>query len=330
MRPAIPLLLTILLTSCATINPTHDETLPLRTTLSRLLPPLSPLSTPPGEGPLGDYARTTLIPEDYPDTTYLLGTIPAGHHTLCVHLFRHHTHSRGTVLVLHGYATDSSLYGALARTLIEEEWDVVLIDLPGHGLSTGERGGAWPDFSIYGDTVQHTLNALSPHLRRPLTAIGHSTGALALIDHTTHYPSPFIRLVLFAPLIHTRAYSLLATAHTLTSPFVRHVRALSRTPLGLRIFPLSWFEGLKTWEASTRLIPRIPAPPTLLILAGEDTVVDNTYNRTFLQERLPVLYTALVPTADHFELDSGAPHPAVLSLITRFLRNTTLHPPSGL
>ncbi|WP_155816564.1 alpha/beta hydrolase [Spirochaeta thermophila] len=318
-RALFPLIAIILLTSCATINPTHDETLPLRITLSRLLPPLTPLSTPPKEGPLADYARTTLTPEEYPDLTYLLGTIPAGPHTLCVHLFHRHTHSRGTVLVLHGYATDSSLYGALARTLIEEGWDVVLVDLPGHGLSTGERGAAWPDFSIYGDIVQHTLNALSPYLHPPLAAIGHSTGALALIDHSLRYPSPFFRLILFAPLIHTRAYSLLSTIHTLTTPFIRQVRALSHTPLGLRIFPLSWFERLKTWEARTRSVPRIPTPPTLLILAGGDTVVDNEYNRTFLQERLPILYTALVPTADHFELDSGSPDPEVLSLITSFL-----------
>src|SRR5262245_20787109 len=94
---------------------------------------------------------------------------------------------RGTVVLLHGYGLAQFAMFPWALYLAEEGWRCVLVDLRGHGKSTGDR-------IFFG--IQETndlsllLDALSrdEQLARPLAAIGESYGAALSLRWKTVEP----------------------------------------------------------------------------------------------------------------------------------------------
>ena len=82
--------------------------------------------------------------------------------------------SQGTVVVLHGYAMGKEVMGSFAALLADAGFDVVLVDLPGHGESSGE-------FVTWGIREAEAINALREALEarsasRPLIGFGISLG----------------------------------------------------------------------------------------------------------------------------------------------------------
>jgi pimeloyl-ACP methyl ester carboxylesterase len=95
------------------------------------------------------------------------------------------TAPRGTVVLLHGYGLAQFSMAPWAIRLAEEGWRCVLVDLRGHGKSTGKR-------IYYGTRETQDLSQLLDQLARdgqlagPVSAIGESYGAsLALRWKTT-------------------------------------------------------------------------------------------------------------------------------------------------
>lgn len=86
------------------------------------------------------------------------------------------TSPRGTVLLLHGYGESQFAMAPWALRLAEEGWRCVLVDLRGHGKSTGRR-------IYFGLRETHDLSQLLDVLARDgeltpdLAVIGHSYGA---------------------------------------------------------------------------------------------------------------------------------------------------------
>ena len=71
---------------------------------------------------------------------YSAGTFDsAGFRIFCQYFCVSRDACRGTVFVLHGYYDHGGLYGTLLRYLLHKGYGVVLFDLPGHGLSSGDR-----------------------------------------------------------------------------------------------------------------------------------------------------------------------------------------------
>ena len=90
------------------------------------------------------------------------------------------TAPRGTVVLLHGYSLDQSRMVPWAFRLAQEGWQCVLLDLRGHGKSTGQR-------IHFGLVETQDLSQLLDELGRagqliqPVAAVGESYGgALAL------------------------------------------------------------------------------------------------------------------------------------------------------
>jgi alpha-beta hydrolase superfamily lysophospholipase len=71
---------------------------------------------------------------------------------------------RGTLAFVHGFLLHSGLWIPRLSFLLDEGWDLCLIDLPGHGLSGGERGGV-DDFNKYGGALSAALAELAPAAR---------------------------------------------------------------------------------------------------------------------------------------------------------------------
>jgi len=84
---------------------------------------------------------------------------------------------RGTVVLLHGYGLAQFSMAPWALRLAEEGWRCVLVDLRGHGKSTGKR-------IYYGIQEVHDLGELldqleqDGNLKEPVAAMGESYGAV--------------------------------------------------------------------------------------------------------------------------------------------------------
>lgn len=321
--PALMVLAALLFpSSCATTDSEGDKDA-YRLALASAVPPLDFSAPARPSGELGEYCEDfdSRLALEAPVLRYL-GYLPSGDYRIFVQVLAPENAasepSAGTVFIFHGYATDSSRYTALARTVLKSGRHVVLADLPGHGLSSGERGGA-PDFSIYGDTVRTVVEGTLDFLPRPFLAIGHSTGATAVMDYTRRGGAAFSAVLFYEPLVKTAYQPALSTLRFLTRPWLHTLRTSAHTDLGVRLFPISWFDALRRWERAARSQQSLGLPPTLVMEGTEDAVVAKRYNRRFIERRTEDFRFRLVEGGAHYEPDSRTPHPDLIQGVKEFL-----------
>lgn len=220
-----------------------------------------------------------------------------------------------TLFVLHGYYDHMGLYRHVIEWALSKGFAVVSCDLPGHGLSSGERASI-SDFGLY----QQTLVALFGQARelelpRPWHLCGQSTGGAIAVDHVLHAGehSPVDgELILLAPLVRPRAWHWSKLSYRLLRHFVNGIQRqfsensndpaflpfLQADPLQPRRLPTAWVGALMNW------VKRIEAaPPSMrrpLIVQGEaDGTVDWRYNLKVLKAKFADPQILLLPEARH-------------------------------
>lgn len=108
---------------------------------------------------------------------------------------------RGTVVLLHGYGLAQFAMAPWALRLAQDGWRCVLVDLRGHGKSTGRR--IYFGVRETGDLSQ-LLNALAAHgqLVQPVAAMGESYGAALALRWKTEDPriGPLVAIAPYAVL----------------------------------------------------------------------------------------------------------------------------------
>ena len=141
---------------------------------------------------------------------------------------RYQPDALANLLVVHGYYDHIGLFGKLLQWGLENRCNVVALDLPGHGLSTGEPA-VIDDFGDYSCAIRDVLQRVRmPDL--PLFVIAQSMGCAALVDFARRYEWPFAATVLLAPL----AVLLLSTLFVVPMAWVSYryfeqpIRALYR------------------------------------------------------------------------------------------------------
>lgn len=80
--------------------------------------------------------------------------------------------ARPPLLALHGWLDNAASFDALAP-LLAQRWQVVAIDLRGHGRSSHIADGAWYHYADYFDDIRATLDRLG---WRRADLLGHSLG----------------------------------------------------------------------------------------------------------------------------------------------------------
>jgi len=104
---------------------------------------------------------------------------------------------RGTVILLHGYALAQFSMAPWALRLAQEGWRCVLVDLRGHGRSTGKQ-------IYFGIQETHDLSQLldalahDGKLKEPVTAFGESYGAVMALRWKMAEPR-IDKVIAFAP-----------------------------------------------------------------------------------------------------------------------------------
>lgn len=191
-----------------------------------------------------------------------LGWVNSGDFRLVLQVYRI-AESVGTVFVFHGYFDHAGIYRHLIRFLLELGYNVVVYDMPGHGLSSGKRTSI-TDFKQYQEALDRVLEICDGQLTGPYHAVGQSTGAAVLIDRMSGVPKNdlFDRVVLLAPLVRPAGWAGVQLLHSAVSPFFevwRRSFSVNSTdlhfteflkkedPLQSKTLSVDWVGALKKW-----------------------------------------------------------------------------------
>jgi alpha-beta hydrolase superfamily lysophospholipase len=102
--------------------------------------------------------------------------------------------ARAILAILHGLGAHSDRYSHVVQHLIPKQYSVYAFDLRGHGRSPGQRGyiNAWSEFredlGAFLELIQ-TQNSGCP-----VFLLGHSLGAVIVLDYILRYPQQALLL----------------------------------------------------------------------------------------------------------------------------------------
>ncbi len=220
-----------------------------------------------------------------------------------------------TLVLLHGFYDHMGLYRHVIDWALEQRFAVISCDLPGHGLSSGERASI-DDFAVYQqvlDTLFEQAGALQ--LPQPWHLCGQSTGGAIAVDHLLHRGehSPVTgEVVLLAPLVRPRAWGWSKLSYWLLRPFVNGIdRRFSENsndptflpflladPLQPRRLPTAWVGALLEWVRRIEAAPGSTRRP-LIVQGEQDMTVDWRYNLEVLKGKFDAPQVLLLPQARH-------------------------------
>lgn len=244
-----------------------------------------------------------------PRVEHVAGRVESGKYTLAVHHWRQ-PDATANLLLLHGYFDHTGVFSKLIEWGLMHRYNVLIFDLPGHGLSSGEPA-VIDDFSDYSCAIADVLRAVSmPSL--PLWVMAQSTGCAALIDYASKYPWPFAASVLLAPLIRPVRWKRVRAACLLLNNVVDSLprkfspnssdlefqRFLTSDPLQSQRISLRWVSALQHWLSQLRYRD-LGVGPALIIQGEDDATVDWRYNVGVIRQLFPASEVVYLSGAGH-------------------------------
>ena len=244
-----------------------------------------------------------------------LGRFSAGSYELVSQVWWPESAPVATLFVIHGFYDHMGLYRHVIEWGLNRGFAVIACDLPGHGLSSGERASI-DDFTQYQAALQGLfIEAQSLQLTQPWHLCGQSTGGAVVLDHLLHYgaQSPAQgQAILLSPLVRPMGWRWSKLSYYLLRPFVKGIARrfsensndpdflpfLQADPLQPVRLPTAWVGALSRW------IPRIEgAPPCArqpLVIQGQaDKTVDWPHNLEVLKAKFKQPQVLLLPEARH-------------------------------
>ncbi len=237
-----------------------------------------------------------------------------------------------TVVLLHGAGMDHTVWQFQARAFAYQGFNVLSLDLPGHGRSDGPPSAT---ISGYADIVTSTLDEVGVD---DVSIVGHSMGAFIGLDLAARFPSRVRSLTLIGVSKRMPVHpDLLAAAEAndhLAFDLVTSWSHSHTAHIGGHPTPGLWIMG-----ASVRLLERsrpgvlhndlaacnaydtalvhaedITAP--VLVLMGERDLMTRTSGAASLTEAIPNATSIVIPGAGHMVM-MEQPNP-VIDGILRF------------
>ena len=230
--------------------------------------------------------------------------------------------SRGTVVVLHGYFDHSGLYGQLISYLLEIGWDVLIYDLPGHGLSQGQPL-AIDCFTTYARQLTELLNSRQDRLCAPWTMLGQSTGAAILMEQQLQFGYrdwPVLHQVFLAPLVRPCGWKQIAGKYRWLRFLLRSVPrdygpssgdqtfldfVRYQDPLQHHRIPVRWIGAMLRWIDEVEQSGSLPTQP-LCIQGVDDETVEWRHNLGVIGRLYPGLEIKLLQKARHHLVNEEA------------------------
>jgi alpha-beta hydrolase superfamily lysophospholipase len=230
-----------------------------------------------------------------PAAEHRIGSVRSGQYSLAVHSYQQ-PGATSNLLLIHGYLDHCGLFGKLIEYGLNSGCNVVIFDLPGHGLSSGEPA-AIDDFKEYGHAVSCVLTVADlPDL--PWWTLAQSTGCSALMEFSRTTNWPFRAAVFLAPLIRPKGWRKICIAHALLHRFIDgttrnfaenssdkdFLAFIRQDPLQSKKISVRWVGALKRWLADLPMRDLGLGP--VLVLQGD---ADETVAWRWNMKKVPVL-----------------------------------------
>lgn len=239
------------------------------------------------------------------------GTVTSGGETLAAHLFLPQN-PVGTIFLVHGFLDHTATLSKLIHEGLARNYAVVSWDLPGHGLTSGERTETG-DFASCAGQLEDILERVKDRLPQPVHLIAHSTGASIAMEYLYHTETRhFDQIVLLAPLVRHEHWGWGKFGYAIADPFTDHIgrkestsssdedflEFLRKDPLRIESVSFEYLEDLYAWEKRVREYPELE-DPILIVQGDRDEVVEWEYNLELLQEKMPNAEIRIIAGARH-------------------------------
>lgn len=250
--------------------------------------------------------------------------------------------AKGTVFVVHGLFDHVGLFQDLIGYLLAQQFSVVAMDLPGHGLSDGDATviTSFFDYAEVLDDTRQFFRAQLP-VEAPVYGIGQSTGAAVFMascfkNSQSGKPQSFSRLVFLAPLMRPRQWPWGRVIYRWAGRWIKRLRRdfsfpnshdaefhsflRYNDPLQAKWLSIDWVGALNEWVEGFAAQPQIVTP--LLIIQGTaDRVVDWPYNVPAIQRQYPNSQVNYIEGAMHHLVNEADRwRKAVFTGVGQFLR----------
>src|SRR5574337_617407 len=103
--------------------------------------------------------------------------------------------ARPTMVFVHGAANDHGVFARQSRYFAWHGWNVLALDLPGHGRS---EGPALASVAAIADWIAAVVAAVGA---RPAVLVGHSLGSLAVLECAARNADRVTKIALLAPAV---------------------------------------------------------------------------------------------------------------------------------
>jgi alpha-beta hydrolase superfamily lysophospholipase len=235
----------------------------------------------------------------------------------------------GEVVVLHGIQSHSGWYHRTALELTSAGYSVSLLDRRGCGINERGRGDALSFRRLLDDIAEYMAE-----LQRPRFLVGISWGGKLAVALQRRHPGLTNRLVLIAPGLRPRVRPPFGDRlRIFTSQFLspgrqfpiplnepelftaNHERQefIRQDPLALREASARLLFESARMDVYLRFAVRHVTMPVLLLLAGQDRIIDNSATRRFC-ERFPTTDRTVIEYANaHHTLEFEPAGPPFLS-----------------
>lgn len=239
------------------------------------------------------------------------GSVRSGNYQIATYVYRLPTAQKNLILV-HGYFDHAGLYGSLIEYGLARGFNVVVFDLPGHGLSTGAPLVV-SDFAEYVQAFEDCLFLCGEHLPGNWSVVAQSTGCSVVMDYLLNQPEIFFeRVVLLAPLVRPKGWSWINLAHSICNRWFDYVprrfaksshnadflRFLKKDPLQVKKISVSWVGALVCWVK--KYLSAQPVDYPLLLIQGTgDSTVDWQYNIPQIKKKFPRVEVEYLQGARH-------------------------------
>src|ERR671914_386105 len=115
--------------------------------------------------------------------------------------FRSTKPASDTLLCIHGFCCDARIFTYAASKLSSLGYDVVSIDLPGHGMSDGKKGDL--DFETCIKSIHQIITQLKKTSQK-VFILGHSMGCIFALWYAHLFEASIDGLILLAPFLRVR------------------------------------------------------------------------------------------------------------------------------
>lgn len=217
------------------------------------------------------------------------------------------------VVLVHGYYDHMGIYQHIIRHLLARGFAVLGFDLPGHGLSSGDRASI-DSFDQYSDALAR-VRALLPSNQKPVHALGQSTGCAAIMNYLLNEEgSSFDKVLLLAPLVKpfgwdsgqwlfkllNKRINSMPRRFAINSHNIPFLKFLAEHDvLQPKQLSVPWVAAMKAWLDKVEEIEK-PCEASLVVIQGtDDKTVDWEFNLPQIEKVFKHVKVELIEDGRH-------------------------------